>query len=122
LTAGGAVDEFVGGLGPDEGLAALVPAVNSDVTSATSSPNSNATIAAHVGRELPCLVACDNRSVTTPAWLTLVVGLLGFTGVLIIQLLSNRRDDLRWRREREREQQVWAREDAARSYEYRREA
>lgn len=59
---------------------------------------------------------------TTPAWLTLAVGVLGFTGVLTTQLLSNRREDLRWRREREREQQVWAREDAARSYEYRREA
>ena len=37
-------------------------------------------------------------------------------------MLANRREDLRWRRERQREQQVWAREDAARSFEHRRDA
>ncbi|GAA1871838.1 hypothetical protein GCM10009836_60900 [Pseudonocardia ailaonensis] len=55
----------------------------------------------------------------TPAWLTILVALLGLSGVLVTQLVANRREDLRWRREREREQQIWSREDAVRSYERR---
>lgn len=53
----------------------------------------------------------------------LIVGLLGGLGsALVTQLLANRREDARWRREREREQALWAREDAARSYDHRRNA
>ncbi len=63
---------------------------------------------------------------TTPAWLTLVLAVLSpvgiIVGVALTQFFGNRREDLRWGREREREQQVWAREDAARSFEHRREA
>jgi hypothetical protein len=59
---------------------------------------------------------------TTPTWLPLGVAFLGLGGVLLTQHLANRREDARWHREREREQTLWAREDAARSYEHRRNA
>jgi hypothetical protein len=39
---------------------------------------------------------------------------LGLGGILLTQHLANRREDARWRRERECEQALWAREDAAR--------
>jgi hypothetical protein len=41
---------------------------------------------------------------------------------VVTQLLVNRRENSRWNRERERERALWAREDAARSYEHRRAA
>jgi hypothetical protein len=59
---------------------------------------------------------------TTPIWVPLVVALLGLGGILLTQRRADRREDARWQREREREQALWAREDAARSYEQRREA
>jgi hypothetical protein len=43
-------------------------------------------------------------------------------GVLVTQRRSDRRDDLNWKRQRDREQQQWAREDAARTFEHRRDA
>jgi hypothetical protein len=67
-------------------------------------------------------------SVTTsiPLWVPLVVAILGLigtgggaiAGVIITQRRSDARDRAAWDRERER----WAREDAARTYELRREA
>jgi len=59
---------------------------------------------------------------TTPVWVPLVVAFLGLGGVLAAQLVANHREDVRWRRERERENTTWGREDAARSYEHRRNA
>jgi hypothetical protein len=59
---------------------------------------------------------------TTPIWVPLVVAFLGLAGILLTQHLANRRQDAQWQRERQREQAVWAREDAARSYEHRRDS
>lgn len=67
---------------------------------------------------------------TTPLWVPLVVaglGLLGAVlgtigGVLITQRRSDRREALAWERERDRERELWAREDAARTFEHRRRA
>lgn len=67
---------------------------------------------------------------TTPLWVPLVVagiGVLGtlvgaIGGVLVTQRRSDRREEVVWQREREREQQRWAREDAARTFERRLEA
>jgi hypothetical protein len=61
---------------------------------------------------------------------TLVVAVIGvvgtvvgtISGVLITQLLSDRREKAAWDRETEREQARWAREDEARTFEYRRAA
>jgi heme exporter protein D len=36
-----------------------------------------------------------------PLWLPVAVALLGLAGVLVTQLLNNRREELRWRRDRE---------------------
>lgn len=43
-------------------------------------------------------------------------------GVMITQRRSDRREDKNWQRERERERERWAREDAARTFELRRDA
>lgn len=73
----------------------------------------------------------DRRMTTTPIWwIPLVVAVIGLCGVLggglggvmFTQRHANHREDTRWQREREREQALWAREDAARSYEHRRAA
>lgn len=61
---------------------------------------------------------------------TLVVAILGLigtaggaiTGVVITQRWSDRRDKASWERERERERERWAREEAARTFDLRREA
>ena len=57
---------------------------------------------------------------------TLVVAAIGFIGgiggVIVTQMLANHREDIRWRREHDRQQLDRDREDAARSYEHRREA
>lgn len=59
----------------------------------------------------------------TATLVPLIVGLLGGLGSAVVtQLLANRREKARWQWEREREQALWAREDAARSYEHRRAA
>jgi hypothetical protein len=63
-------------------------------------------------------------------WVTLVVAILGLigtaggaiTGVVITQRRSDRRENTAWQRERERERERWAREDAARTFDLRREA
>jgi len=36
-----------------------------------------------------------------PLWIPIAVALLGLAGVIVAQLLNNRREELRWRRERE---------------------
>jgi hypothetical protein len=51
-----------------------------------------------------------------------VAGLLTLGTAVLTQRRADRREDARWNREREREQTLWAREDAARSYEHRRAA
>ncbi|MFV8245675.1 hypothetical protein [Mycolicibacterium peregrinum] len=61
---------------------------------------------------------------------TLVVALIGvagtvggtLSGVLVTQLMSNRREAAAWQREMGREKARWAREDRARTFEHRREA
>src|SRR4051794_25875021 len=66
----------------------------------------------------------------TPLWLPLVVaglGLLGtivgtIGGVLVAQRRADQRESVNWSRERERERAIWSREDAARTFEHRREA
>jgi hypothetical protein len=52
----------------------------------------------------------------------LVAGGLTLSGVWLTQRRSDKREALAWTRQRKREEEVWAREDAARSYEHRREA
>jgi hypothetical protein len=55
-----------------------------------------------------------------------ITGLLGalaaLLGVFVNGWLTDRREVARWERERELQKLAWAREDAARSYEHRREA
>jgi hypothetical protein len=66
---------------------------------------------------------------TTPLWVPLVVAVLGLlgtggaaiAGVLITQRRSDEREKIAWERERDRERDRWAREDAARTFELRRE-
>ncbi|WP_374023215.1 hypothetical protein [Mycobacterium sp. HNNTM2301] len=45
---------------------------------------------------------------------TVIVALLGFAGVLIAQVIANRRADKEWERERYREEQRWERETQSR--------
>jgi hypothetical protein len=52
----------------------------------------------------------------------LVSGSLVIAGVVFTQRRADQREDRRWDREREHEQAVWDRDDAARSYEHRRDA
>jgi hypothetical protein len=67
-------------------------------------------------------------SMTT--WLPLLVAALGIvgtiggtvTGAVLAQRHAARRDDIAWTRERERERERWAREDAARTFNERRDA
>jgi hypothetical protein len=75
------------------------------------------------------VVPCSDVN-TTPLWLPLAaaaIGLLGaiigtIAGVLITQRRSDRREQLAWERERQREREHWAREDALRTFEQRRDA
>jgi hypothetical protein len=59
-------------------------------------------------------------------WVLLVVAAIGaiatVSGVLITQRRSDARDDMAWTRERERERERWKQEDAARTFDLRREA
>jgi hypothetical protein len=65
-----------------------------------------------------------------PLWVPLVVAILGLigtaggaiAGVVITQRRSDARDKATWERERERERERWGREDAARTFEQRRDA
>jgi hypothetical protein len=67
---------------------------------------------------------------TTPLWLPLVIAALGIVGtvagtivgVILTQRQANRRDELNWARERARERERWAREDAERTFGHRRDA
>jgi hypothetical protein len=67
---------------------------------------------------------------TTPLWVPLLVASLGIvgtvagtvSGVVYAQRQADRRDALSWERERKREEQRWAREDLARTFEHRRNA
>ena len=61
---------------------------------------------------------------TTPLWVPLVVAIIGLVativgtiaGVLITQRRSDRRETVAWERDRQRERDRWAREDAARTF------
>jgi hypothetical protein len=65
----------------------------------------------------------------TPIWVTLLVAILGLigtaggaiTGLVITQRRSDIREKAAWHRERERERERWAREDAARTFDLRRD-
>jgi hypothetical protein len=65
----------------------------------------------------------------TPIWVTLLVAILGLigtaggaiTGVVITQQRSEDREKAAWHRERERERERWVREDAARTFDLRRD-
>jgi hypothetical protein len=46
----------------------------------------------------------------------------GVAGIVLTQRRADKREQLAWDREREREREQWAREDAARTFEHRREA
>ncbi|GIG93349.1 hypothetical protein [Plantactinospora endophytica] len=56
----------------------------------------------------------------TPIWVPLVAAALGIAGVLWTQWRADTRGDKVWKREREHEAQLWAREDRARTFEQRR--
>jgi hypothetical protein len=66
----------------------------------------------------------------TPAWVPLLVAMIGVVGtlagglggVLITQRRSDARDEKTWARERQREKERWLREDEARTFEERRAA
>lgn len=88
----------------------------------------------------PCRPACSSaviraessgcshheRVSSTPLWVPLVVAALAvlgtLAGVLVTQRWSDRREAIAWTRDRQREQERWAREDEARTFEHRREA
>src|SRR5215467_13340385 len=58
-----------------------------------------------------------------PTWISAIAGVTGtLTGAALTQLWLGRRDDRRWQLEREHERGVWARDDANRTYDYRRQA
>lgn len=63
---------------------------------------------------------------TSDIWLPLLIAVLGLagtiSGVVITQRRSDRREDARWVREREREREQRIREDAARIFNHRRDA
>jgi hypothetical protein len=66
------------------------------------------------------------RVSSTPVWVPVVVAGLAvvgtLAGVLVTQRWSDRREASAWTRERQREQERWAREDEARTFEHRRQA
>jgi hypothetical protein len=66
----------------------------------------------------------DRPKVSTVLPLTVaafgIAGTLG--GVWLTQRRADRREDMNWTRQLEREQELWAREDAARTFEHRRTA
>lgn len=63
---------------------------------------------------------------STPLWVPLVVAALGIVstlvGIVVTQIMANRRERATWTRELEREQARWAREDQALTFEHRRTA
>jgi hypothetical protein len=77
-----------------------------------------------------CRGLLETVTTSIPLWVPLVVAILGLigtaggaiAGVVITQRRSDRRENTAWQRERDRERERWAREDAARTFEQRREA
>jgi hypothetical protein len=63
---------------------------------------------------------------TTPLWVPLLVAALGvvstLVGIVVTQIMANRRERANWTRELQREQTRWSREDQARTFSYRRVA
>lgn len=63
---------------------------------------------------------------TTPLWVPLVVAALGListvVGIVVTQIMANRRERASWQRDTEREQQRWQREDEQLTFEHRRTA
>lgn len=80
-------------------------------------------------RELDVGYHHDGSMSTTPLWVPLVVAGIGVAGTLaagvagglITQRWANEREDTAWVRERQREQEHWAREDETRTFEHRRQ-
>src|SRR5207249_4144755 len=62
---------------------------------------------------------------TTPLWVPILIAALGVAGtlggVVVTQKRSDRREDTRWERERQREHEAWAHEDSRRTFDHRRE-
>ncbi|KXX60281.1 hypothetical protein AZG88_38225 [Rhodococcus sp. LB1] len=62
----------------------------------------------------------------TPLWVPLVVAAIGLittvTGVVVTQILANRRERASWNRDLQREQVRWTREDQRLTFEQRRTA
>ena len=60
---------------------------------------------------------------STPLWVPLVVAALGLVstvvGIVVTQIMANRRERASWQRDTDREQQRWQREDQARTFEHR---
>jgi hypothetical protein len=54
--------------------------------------------------------AANASSTQVPLWVPIVVGVLGFIGVISAQVIAGWREDRRWRREQEREELRWRRE------------
>ena len=77
---------------------------------------------------LACGSSQNRRVSTTPLWVPLVIAALGLAasiigsigGVIMTQRRADRREELQWQRDREREQDDRAREDALRTFEQRR--
>ena len=67
---------------------------------------------------------------TTPLWVPLLVAAMGLIGtvagtvggVLVTQLMANKREQANWTRELRREQTRWSREDQTMTFEHRRVA
>jgi hypothetical protein len=55
-------------------------------------------------------------SAQVPLWVPVIVGVLGFAGVISAQLITGRREDRRWRREVVRERENRSHEDRAAGY------
>jgi Na+/glutamate symporter len=66
------------------------------------------------------------NSMSTPLWVPLVVAAFGLVstvvGIVVTQVMANRRERANWQRDTDREQQRWQREDQARTFEHRRAA
>lgn len=72
----------------------------------------------------------DDLVTTTPLWVPLLVAAIGMVGavggtiggVIITQRRADKREAVTWGRQQQREREAWAREDATRTFEHRREA
>jgi len=60
---------------------------------------------------------------STPLWVSLVVAALGLVstvvGIVVTQIMANRRERASWQRDTDREEQRWRREDQTRTFEHR---